>query len=311
MAPRSAVIGAACLLLSAHAAWAACQVSARRTVPLEMAGGLMLVSVAVNGVPVPFLLDTGAERTVIGNQAAMALKVARDEWVSTDITGLGGNERERLGRPASLSLGGVALRRRTLVADNSVVVGTIASEMAGHPIAGLLGQDFLSVFDLDIDPAHGRLTLYDVAGCVGDFLPWREPYSGMQAIRLVRNILAVPVRVDGEQLTAELDSGAQRSVLLAPGVQRLDRRHLGPQPDGPEQLRGFGAGSAGARLQRFGAIQVGAETISDMTLLLTQARTLRSVDMLLGADWLSRRHVWISWATDQVLVGALLPGPRP
>ena len=37
------------------------------------------------------------------------------------------------------------------------------------------------------------------------------------------------------------------------------------------------------------------------------------VDMLLGADWLAGRHVWISYATAQVFLAgpAEAPGPGP
>ena len=197
----------------------------------------------------------------------------------------------------------MALRRNTVAADNTVVVGTIPTEVGGHSVAGLLGQDFLSVFDLDLDPAHGRMTLYDVTGCVGSFLPWKEPYVGLQAIRLVRNILALPVTVGGEALNAELDTGAQLSVLLAPGMQRL-----GLLPGGNDRLRGFGPGGETGRLQRF-AVKVGGETSDSMPLMLTQGRSLRSIDMLLGADWLSEHHVWISWATDQVMVSRAVKAP--
>ena len=49
--------------------------------------------------------------------------------------------------------------------DSSVTVGPLPmNEVAGRPLAGLLGRDFLSPFDLDIDlPAH-RMTLFDVQG---------------------------------------------------------------------------------------------------------------------------------------------------
>ena len=299
----------ACGLLVAAGAGpvaAACSVTARRTVPVEMAGGLMVVSVAVNGVASPFVLDTGAERSVIGTQAALALHVARDEWVSTDMLGLGGRDRQRLGRPASLSLDGIALRRNTMAADNTVVIGAIPTQVAGHPIAGLLGQDFLSPFDLDLDPAHGRVTLYDVSGCAGDFLPWREPYTGVQATRLVRNLLAVPVEVNGLPLRATVDTGSQMSVVTAPGAQRL-----GLPPGGDVRVAGFGPGIETGRLERLN-IRFGGATSAAMALLVTQAHLMRSIEMVLGQDWLSHRHVWISWSTGQVLVAmAPIESPSP
>ena len=48
--------------------------------------------------------------------------------------------------------------------------------VGGRQIDGLLGRDFLSLFDLDLDFPRQTLTLYDVHGCTGRFLPWTEPY---------------------------------------------------------------------------------------------------------------------------------------
>ncbi len=250
----------------------------------------------VNGVTVDFVLDTGAERTVVALQPADTLGIARDEWISTDIQGAGGRDRRRLGRPRTLSLGGIALRRHTVAQDHSVVIGPVPDVVAGHKVAGLLGQDYLSLFDLDLDAASGILKLYDVAGCSGAFPPWPGPIVALAAGRPVRNILVLPVRVAGQSLTAELDTGASHSVIIAPGMLRL-----GLTPGGPDTVRGFGKGGLAARLQPF-LLQVGALPAAETKLVVAPIHALRSVDMLLGADWAMARRLWISWATNQVFV---------
>jgi hypothetical protein len=246
-----------------------------------------------------FVLDTGAERSVVGLAAADRLHLARDEWVSTDMMGAGGRDRRRLGLPASLSLGGMALRRQTVAADNSVVVGPILDQVDGRPIAGLLGEDFLSPFDLDLDIGAGTLTLYSVSGCAGRFLPWTAPYTAIAAWRPVRNILMLPMRVGATSLQAELDSGASITTLTLPGMIAL-----GLAAGGTGTMRGFGAGSIAARTQHFPAVQIGDMPVAAADLAIAPIHTLRSVGALLGADWLGKFHVWISWATDQVFVAA-------
>jgi hypothetical protein len=47
---------------------------------------------------------------------------------------------------------------------------------------------------------------------------------------------------------------------------------------------------------------VGAETVADPDLWVGTARALRIVDLLLGADWLRSRVVWLSYATTQVFI---------
>ena len=274
----------------------ACRVDLQATLPLTRLGGLLLVPVSLNGITTDFVLDTGAERTVVGLAAADRLGIARDEWVSTDTQGAGGRDRRRLGRPQSLSLGGLALRRHTVAEDRSVVVGPVSDAVAGHPVSGLLGQDYLSLFDLDLDAAAGSLKLYRVADCTGDFLPWAGRHVAIPASRPVRNILVLPVRVAGQPLTAMLDTGAAHSLLTLPGMLRL-----GLAGGGGDTVRGFGTGSIAARTQDF-TLQVGGLPPAQTTLIIAPFHGLRSVDMLLGADWATSRHLWVSWTTNQVFV---------
>ena len=280
-------------------AFAACRVERRATVPLTRAGNLLLVSADINGTAADFILDTGAERSVVGLAAADRLHIARDEWVSTDVQGAGGRDRRRLGRPSSFSLGGVELRRHTIAADNSVVVGPIPEVVAGRPIAGLLGEDFLSPFDLDLNAAAGTMTLYTVEGCAGRFIPWTGHYTAIAAWRPVRNILALPFRIGGTVIQAELDSGADDTTITLPGMLAL-----GLAAGGNDPMRGFGAGTLAARTQHFPAVQVGAMPANAADMKIAPVRTLRSIGALLGADWLGKWHVWVSWATNQVFVAA-------
>ncbi len=67
-------------------------------------------------------------------------------------------------------------------------------------------------------------------------------------------------------------------------------------------MRGFGPDSVAARMQDFAVVQVGPLPAGNSAMLIAPIRTLRSIGALLGADWLSGRHVWISWATDQLFV---------
>jgi Aspartyl protease len=295
---RSAVVAALLMLFAGHPASAACRVEPRATIPVQRVGGAILVPVAVNGITADFVLDTGAERSVVGLQAATRLALARDEWVSTDMLGTGGFDRRRLGRPRSLMLGGIALRRHTVAADNSLVVGPIMETIAGHPVAGLLGEDFLSPFDLDLDVAAGTLKLFDVTGCSGAFVPWPGHVTAIAAMRPVRNILVLPVAVAGRALEAQLDTGASASVIMAPGMAKL-----GLLPGGGEPLRGFGNGIQHAHAQSF-SLQVGSTPAAATTLLVAPIHGLRSIDMLLGADWVGVRRIWISWATNQVFLPA-------
>ena len=110
------------------------------------------MTVLVNETAATFILDTGAERTLMGEDVVRRLGLERDHWVTSTILGIGGLQQRPNALPRSLRLGTTPLRRRTLPGDTSVTVGPLpVNEIAGRPIAGLLGRDFLSLFDLDLD----------------------------------------------------------------------------------------------------------------------------------------------------------------
>lgn len=289
--------------LFAAAAQAACHVEPRGAVPVDVVDGHPLVTVQVNDSPTTFVLDTGSERTLMGEDVVRRLGIARDSWVASAVRGIGGIEERPNALPRSLRLGDITLRRRTLLGDASVTVGPLPEdEVGGRPISGLLGRDFLSPFDLDLDlPAH-RLTLYDVSGCAAWFIPWKMPYAAIPAATPMDAALVVQTLVDGRPLRALLDSGASASLVTAPGIVRLglSREALAADPWG--DARGVGPRPITMRLHRFAELRVGPEVTQAPTLWVAPVHVVPTVDMLLGIDWLRSRRVWLSFATRQVFV---------
>ena len=292
-----------CLLIGCAMAHADCRVTPVSTVPLEQADGHILVTVAVNDVDATFILDTGAERTLMGDDVVKRLGLARDGWVASIIQGIGGLEQRPNALPRSLRLGGVTLRRRTVTGDTSVTVGPLpVTAIAGRPIAGLLGRDFLSPFDLDIDLPGRTLTLYDVRGCGTGFLPWTTPYAAIPTSAPIGAAMVLQVLIDGRPLRALLDTGASSSLITAPGMSRLGltAEVLARDPGGSGA--GIGPAPVVMRHHRFAEMRVGPNTTRDPVLWVSAVRVVPVVDMLLGADWLRTRHVWLSFATKQIFV---------
>jgi hypothetical protein len=286
-------------------AQAACRVESRGVVPVDAVDGHIMVTVAVNDVAATFILDTGADRTLMGEDVVRRLGVERDGWVASTVRGIAGIEERPNALPRSLRLGTTVLRRRTLTGDTSVTVGPLpVNQIAGRPIAGLLGRDFLSPFDLDLELPQHRITLYDVRGCDGGFLPWTAPYAAIPASTPMGAALVVPVLVDGRPLRALIDSGASASLITAPGIYRLGLTPelLARDPGGNGS--GVGPATVPMRLHRFSELRVGPDVTRDPMLWVASAHVVPIVDMLLGADWLQARRVWLSFATKQMFVAA-------
>ena len=290
-------------LLFAPAARATCTVDHQATVALQVDGGAITLPVEVNGITATFLLDTGAQRSVVSEAAVQRLGLARDQWVGTTMRGIGGIDRRPNADPRSLRLGGVPLVRRTLNHDTSLTVADLPRSTVGNQIIdGLLGRDFLSPFDLDLNVPARHVTLYRVSDCSGRFLPWSGDYAAIPITIPTEQAIIVPVTLDGRPLRALLDSGAGSSLLGAPGIYKmgLDTASLSADPSG--QISGLGSRVLTVHRHRFGAMTVGNQTIATPQLWVEPLRLSPIVDMLLGADWLAGRRVWISFATQQLFV---------
>jgi hypothetical protein len=296
---------AALAMIAAGSAHAACQVHALVTVPLQLSGGHVVLTVAVNDTEAAFIMDTGAERTLMSEEAVHRLGLERDGWVASTIRGLGGNQQSPDALPHWLRLGGVTLRRKTLTGDTSVTVGPLpVKQVDGRPIAGLLGRDFLSPFDLDLDLPARRLTLNDVRGCGAWFLPWTMPYVAIPATTVAGNALMIQAQLDGRVLRTLIDTGASASLITAPGMYRLDLTPQALARDPAGDGGGVGPAPVPMRLHRFAELRIGPDVSRDPQLWVASVRVVPIVDMLLGVDWLRTRRVWLSYATRQMFVAA-------
>jgi aspartyl protease len=284
-------------------AGAACSMEAKAHVPLTVAGSVITLPVEVNGIQATFVLDTGAQRSLVSIEAVQRLGLARDQWVGTTMSGIGGIDRRPNANPRSLSLGGVKLARRTLNHDTSLTVGVLPHTHVGNQVIdGLLGRDFLSVFDLDLDVPDARLTIFEVHDCAGRFLPWTGDYTPVPVTMATEHALVLPVTLDDTPLRALLDSGSSASLLAAPGMFRLGLQASDLAADPAKQISGLGPRTIVTHLHRFRSLQVGRQVIDAPTIWVAPIRLSPIVDMLLGADWLVSRRIWISYATQQIFV---------
>jgi hypothetical protein len=302
IAKTGIVLLLACLLMPLTAG-AVCVVDDKAIVPLGFNGGAITVPVEVNGIVATLILDTGAQRSMVTEEAVHRLDLARDEWVGTTMRGVGGIESRPNADPRSLTLGGVALVRRTLNHDTSLTVGVIPRTRVGNLlIDGVLGRDFLSLFDLDLDVPGRRLTLYQVRDCAGRFLPWQGGYAAVPVTLPAENALVVPVTLDATPLRALLDTGASSSLVAAPGLFRLGLQAASFAGDPADRVSGLGPHMVTMYRHKFRSLRVGGETTDSPVIWTAPVHLTPIVDMLLGAEWLTGRRIWISFATRQLFV---------
>lgn len=270
----------------------------RRDALVRIAGHVTTLA-RIEGTEVPLLVDTGSSVTALDSETAARLGLRRDPRQRSAVIGIGGTARPRDMLVARrFDLGGIGF------ADLRLTLGDFNTGWpAASRIAGILGADLLSRYDVEVDGAGGRLLLHHVGGCSGRFLDWAEPYDVLPLTPLVGAMLQqVPVSVDGRALLALVDTGASQSVLFGPALRRLGD----DAAPAPGDRAGFGLGAvAGKRvatvLHRFDTLQVGRDVVTGPSLAMVRDGPL-TLDMILGLDYLGTRRIWLSYATRQLFV---------
>lgn len=300
-AQRSGLLVAAALALAAlpTATWARCTVSTAAALPLVRTAGHVTTLARIEGTDVPLLVDTGSSVTALDGATAARLGLRRDPRQRSAVIGIGGTARPlAMLVVRRLALGGIGF------ADLRLTLGDFNTGWpADARIAGILGADLLSRYDVEIDGPGGRLLLHDVAGCSGRFLDWPGSYDALPLTPMAgARLEQAPVRVDGRVLLALVDTGASQSVLFGPALRRLGAAAA----PAPGDRAGFGLGAvAGQRvatvLRRFDTLQVGGDTVTGPSLAMVRDGPL-ALDMILGLDYLGTRRVWLSYATRQLFV---------
>ena len=119
-------------------------------VPFTRYGNRIIVEGIVNGMgTMKFILDTGADLTLIPRSLVQQLGISLDNSIAITITGISGTIVEPLVKIDSLKVGEAEVR------NLDVVVNKEAS-LSGQ---GLLGGDFLGQFRVGIDYTENQLIL--------------------------------------------------------------------------------------------------------------------------------------------------------
>lgn len=284
----------------------------------------LVVEGAANGQPIGIMLDTGAVRSVILPSAARRLDLPRRQARNYRMFGVGGEVPVEVAQVESFSIGPTVRKGMHLI-----VAG--ARELAPG-VDVILGDDFFHNVDVEFDLAHGVVRLFQAKDCDGVSLAyWTHDGAGEVTIEAVHDAepqIIVPVKVNGGQMRALLDSGAASSVMMKGAAAAV-----GLTPDSPgvvpvSQGRGVGPKSVDAWVGPIETFTIGNENIRDTAIAFSDlfkdatyaeagSRVSRPVggteDMLLGLDFLRSHRVLIAHSQRKLFfsyIGGTVFQPR-
>lgn len=182
--------------------------------------GFAVSPVTVNGTgPYLLVVDTAAGASALFPHLVEALGIDPAGGGRVSLQGASGRRQVAQHRIGPIETAGVRVDELSAVAIDSSHLLSASSDR----LYGILGADFLVHFDVEMDFATGQMAL---SAPVSNAPTGATPFKP-----LFGTFLVIPVRVNGADVTAVVDTGARRSILnwraaraagYEPGDERLD-----------------------------------------------------------------------------------------
>jgi len=266
--------------------------------------GHVLVPASIDATPVQMLIDTGATTSMLTPESVVRLRLPMDSYRASAIHGAGGTVVTRNVLVRSLRIG-----NQDWLAG-SLATGSLARQyQEDPPMVGVLGADYLERFDIELDVPHQRMVLWRVEHCLGDFVPWQVRHFPVRLTRYQPNRMVAQVRIDGYPVPALIDWGATSTAISTAAAAAVGVTPAMLLHDQALTTRGVDQNLLSAHRHLFALVAVGPVLYRNVILEVVDLH-VPDVGMLLGADLVRTRHVWLSYATNQMFVEQP-PAPAP
>ncbi|MBR0560549.1 retropepsin-like aspartic protease family protein [Neokomagataea anthophila] len=245
-----------------------------------------IVRATVNGHPVAFLVDTGASQSLIWSAQIEPLGVTTLPQ-SILLNGVGGSTFANLVSVDTLGIGSGIARNVTLLSTGEK---SGHNTIAGLPIVGLFGADFLRNYDIAMDLPQHQIALFDVEGCTGQIPPWPGKYTSIPFSSPIndRNKIGVTLKINDHPIDAIIDSGASSTLLAEDDVLDAGIKKTDLHADKSMSSYGVSEDKVTNYLHKFKSFSIDSLNFHNITL------SVADVDInLLGADFLRHYRLWI------------------
>jgi tetratricopeptide (TPR) repeat protein/predicted aspartyl protease len=282
------------LLAPASGAVAACTIK-YEPLAITLEGYKPLIDAAVNGHKVRFVLQSGAQFSTItpGTAAALGLQL-RPLPHGLRVEEAGREVDASVVSVENLEVAGETFHRTEFLTGGNE---------SGEGSAGLIGQNFLHMADVEYDFANGIVRMVRPEGCTGDLAYWssKSGYSAIDLVPFGNNPWATTayVEVNGQRLKAEFTTGAGASFITLAAARRLG---FDPKASGVQEA-GYGLGWPKLFRNWFmpvDSFKIGAEEVKH-TRLRVGDTSIPDIDMLIGPDFFLSHHIYVANARKRII----------
>ncbi|WP_408873943.1 TIGR02281 family clan AA aspartic protease [Gluconobacter roseus] len=273
-----------------------CKLIVSGDMPVLNDWGSPIVRASINGHPVALIIDTGAFSTTIGQSFIEPLGL-NDTGRSLFVRGVGGEDYGRIVTIDTLDMGSSKALNIAVAG-----VGKFTGRIAGLPIVGLFGRDFLGRYDTIVDMPNHRVRLVETEDCDTPTPGWTgrihavpigHPYNEGHKT-------TVDIRLNGHVIEADLDTGAATTLISRDAARAAGVTRAMLEKD-PVTI-GYGLTRDPVKNYRhpFETLQLGDITFRDVVLKV--GGDIPDADALLGADVLKHYRIWVPREGNRMFV---------
>jgi hypothetical protein len=319
---RHAIFGLLTLALSGGAAWAEdCgPLKQVNSVDLVSAPNRALVPVSINGIPKLFLLDTGGDVSQINGTVAQELKLPiRDSGVK--MLDLYGNASTKMTRVEQFTIG-----RQS--GDIELQIQPNPNFGMGTRYVGIFAPDLMARSDVEMDFGTYKMNYFLADHCPGHVVYWPHAALAVVPMRFHQRHIRLPVKLDGKDLTAEIDTGSTNTNMSAEAAKRLF--DIVPETPGNVPLNTRGMAAAFGRV--FSSLDFEGVAVKNPHIVIrpdligskdpnngfrTDTRVMKDddledrPDLLIGMDVLKKLHLYFAFGETRIYISEASTPPKP
>jgi tetratricopeptide (TPR) repeat protein/predicted aspartyl protease len=264
--------------------------------PITMAGARPLFAAKINGEDATFVLDSGAFFSMISAAAAEQYKLKTEAPpFNLTVQGIGGTTTPKLTHVKSFGLGAFSKPNAEFLVGGSEV---------GSGSVGLLGQNFLSQWDVEYNLGQGNIRLMKNDDCGHSILAyWLTSGQPYNLISISMTSPAEPhtigtAFVNGVKIKVLFDTGATTSVMSLKAAA-----HAGLTPEAPGVVdagyaSGIGRGMVKSYIAPVASLRFGEPGDQGEEIQRTRLRfadiNIGDADMLIGVDFFLSHRILVA-----------------
>ena len=184
----------------------------------EPVGSHLLVPVTIKGTRAYMVLDLASAYSSVLESAASRFALPTQSITTHVEVHVAGKQLQRLATVAPFSLGGLEFKSAEfLVFPDKIFSGGTADA----PVIGILGMNFLSQFDIELDVAHRKMNLFSQDHCPGHTVYWSKTYDSAPIRLGALGELYFPMELDGKKLETTLATSNPMTTLHTDATRKL------------------------------------------------------------------------------------------